>query len=98
MSATHIMAAVETDAGPRTIRLEGRMAWALAELVQAGPVGCTPLSHPGPRWSAYVHKLRQAGIAVKTIHERHDGPFAGNHARYVLVSPVRLVLDAERAA
>ena len=98
MSAAHIMAEVDTDTGPRTIHLEGRMAWAFAQLIQAGPAGCTPLSHPGPRWSAHVHKLRQAGITIKTIHERHDGQFAGHHGRYVLVSPVRLILDDRRAA
>src|ERR1700687_3438433 len=25
---------------------------------------CTPIDHPGPRWSGYVHKLRKAGIVI----------------------------------
>jgi hypothetical protein len=37
----------------------GRVAWALGELIDAGPAGCTPIDHPGPRWSSYVHRLRR---------------------------------------
>lgn len=70
---------------------KGREAWALYELIRSGSDGCTPLSHPGPRWSAYVHKLRQAGLNIATITEIHGGPYAGHHARYVLVSKIRLI-------
>lgn len=72
----------------RTIITKGRDRWALESLMQAGPKGCTPIDHPGPRWSAYVHKLRGAGVDIETIHEQHDGPFPGRHARYVLRSSV----------
>ena len=29
----------------------GRDAWALMELHRADEAGCTPIDHPGPRWS-----------------------------------------------
>lgn len=69
----------------------GRVAWALHELVQAGEQGCTPVTHPGPRWSDYVFKLRRDGVLVETVTETHGGAFSGHHARYKLASPVRLV-------
>lgn len=76
----------------------GREAWALQQLVAAGRGGCTPLSTPGPRWSAYVHDLRhEHGLAIETVHERHEGPFAGFHARYVLRSVVKLLDNQEVA-
>ena len=84
--------------GVRVVPVKGRVAWALRHVIQAGPTGCTPITHPGPRWSAYVHKLRQAGIRVETIHETHGGPFSGHHARYVLRSKVTLREPAEVAA
>ena len=62
----------------------GRDAWALLELIKAGPKGCTPLDNPGPRWSAYVHALRfERGLQIETAHEAHRGPFHGKHARYI---------------
>jgi hypothetical protein len=67
---------------------KGRDAWALLELErEAGKRGCTPITTPGPRWSAYVFNLRGMGLIIETIHESHDGPFPGTHARYVLHSP-----------
>lgn len=66
------------------ITLTGRDAWALQALVSAGAKGTTPIDTPGPRWSAYVHNLRRAGLTIETRHERHGGPFAGTHARYIL--------------
>lgn len=82
----------EPDSSERGLPLDGRNGWALAELVQAGGKGCTPIDNPAPRWSAYVHRLRhEYGLNIKTIHEGHGGPFPGNHARYVLKSRVRLV-------
>jgi hypothetical protein len=70
---------------------KGRDAWALSELIAAGPDGCTPITHPGPRWSGYVLKLRKRGVNIETVHERHGGVFAGTHARYVLRSPVEII-------
>jgi hypothetical protein len=70
---------------------DGRAAWALAALIAAGEKGCTPIDHPGPRWSHYIHELRRAGIAIETVEERHAGPYPGRHARYVLRSAVEVV-------
>lgn len=84
----------------RELILDGRKAWALAELISAGPAGCTPIDNPAPRWSAYVHKLRhEYGLTIDTVHEPHGGDFPGTHARYVLRTPVRLASEPdERAA
>jgi hypothetical protein len=80
--------------GP-TVTVTGRNAWALNALMKAGAGGCTPIGHPGPRWSSYVHKLRRTGIAIATISEAHGGPFAGEHARYVLCSTIEVINDGE---
>ena len=80
---------VEPDGHPQTVT--GRDAWALNELVRAGESGVTPIDNPGPRWSAYVHNLRQIGVGIETLHERHGGDFAGTHARYVIRSDVTIL-------
>ena len=52
----------------RTIKPAGRDAWALGELIASGTDGCTPITHVGPRWSGYVHKLRHVySLSVETI-------------------------------
>lgn len=84
------------DKDGREISLKGRPAWAAAELFKAGPAGCTPITHPGPRWSAYVHKLRGFGLAIETIHESHRGDFPGHYARYVPHTPL-VVVEEVRA-
>lgn len=66
------------------IVVNGRTQWALDRLRAAGATGCTPIVTPGPRWAAYVHKLRRMGVEIETLHEPHDGEFPGTHARYVL--------------
>lgn len=71
--------------------LVGRGAWALEQLIDAGGAGCTPITHPGPRWSSYVHDLRTKGLSVDTLRERHGGQFPGVHARYVLNSSVEVL-------
>jgi hypothetical protein len=78
------------DTGP-VVTVRGRDAWALLELKATNDNGCTPIDHPGPRWSGYVHKLRKAGFVIETIRETHSGPFPGQHARYVLQSPVSVI-------
>ena len=84
--------------GPRQVAF-GRDAWALVELVAAGASGCTPITHPGPRWSAYVHALRhERGLSIETLNEGHGGPFAGTHARYILRSPVEILSRSDRDA
>lgn len=69
---------------PFTIEARGRDAWALDRLREAGPLGCTPITEPAPRWSAYIHNLRGLGVPIETVTEPHGGQFAGNHGRYVL--------------
>ena len=75
----------------------GRDAWALRNLVNAGERGCTPIDHPGPRWSHYTFKLRRAGVLIETIHEPHGGQFSGTHARYILRSGVTILSDSSDA-
>ena len=77
-----------TSTTTATIIVKGRDRWALESLIRAGSKGCTPIDHPGPRWSAYVFELRKLGVVIETLHEKHGGPFKGNHARYVLRSTV----------
>ena len=79
----------DTTDSARTIYLKGRDRWALECLIKAGEKGCTPIDHPGPRWSAYVHDLRhEHGLLIETVTEEHGPPFEGTHARYVLRSVV----------
>jgi hypothetical protein len=86
------------DGSIRILELAGREAWALSHLLGAGDYGCTPIDTPGPRWSDYVFKLRRRGIDIATITEPHGGPYAGNHARYVLKSKVERLSDLRVAA
>lgn len=89
MSKLSVTFRVEPDGTP--LKAVGRDAWACLALVAAGARGCTPITTPGPRWSAYVHNLRRLGLVIETIHERHDGAFPGHHARYVLRSTVAVL-------
>ena len=73
------------------------MAWTLGQLIAAGPTGCTPITHPAPRWSDYVFKLRREGVSIETIHEPHAGAYPGHHARYRLLSAVEVVEMREAA-
>lgn len=91
-----LIAKIEPDGGVHEV--VGRDAWALQNLMTAGKRGCTPIDHPGPRWSHYVFKLRRMGFVIETIHEDHGGPFAGTHARYVLHSQVTILEEMGRAA
>lgn len=68
--------------------VSGRVRWALDQLTRAGLAGCTPIDNPAPRWSAYIFDLRSMGVEIETIHEPHEGEFAGTHGRYVLRSTV----------
>lgn len=72
-----------------TIHVKGRDAWALDQLSAAGPDGCTPMDHPAPRWSAYIHNLRKLGVPIETVHEPHGGLFSGTHGRYVMHAVVQ---------
>ena len=68
------------------ITVTGRERRALEFLIAAGPTGCNPIEHPGPRWSGYVFDLRAMGLRIDTDHEGHRGDFPGHHARYRLVT------------
>lgn len=72
-----------------TVEAKGRVAWALDRLREAGPRGCTPIEQPAPRWSAYVHRLRDLGVPVETRREPHGGAFSGTHGRYILRATAR---------
>jgi hypothetical protein len=96
MAKLRILAKIMPDGGVHEV--VGRDAWALKNLMNAGKRGCTPIDHPGPRWSHYVWKLRGMGFIVETVHEDHGGPFAGTHARYVLHSDVAIIEEMGRAA
>ena len=90
MSAKFVVTARVLPDGA-AFNVPGRVGWALAELVRAGQQGCTPLRHPAPRWSSYIHRLRRDhGLVIETVTESHPGLFAGHHARYILRSPVAL--------
>lgn len=86
-----LMVRAQIGATGPVVTVRGRDAWALLELTAANDNGCTPIDNPGPRWSSYVHKLRKAGVVIETIREAHDAPFAGEHARYVLRSPITVL-------
>ncbi|WP_425439260.1 winged helix domain-containing protein [Roseovarius azorensis] len=74
---------------PFNIVVSGRDAWALERLMAAGWKGCTPICEPAPRWSAYVFNLRELGVEIETLTEKHGGEFSGWHGRYMLRSDVR---------
>lgn len=83
---------------PFNITLRGRNLWTMLQLIKAGSMGCTPIDNPAPRLSAYVHRLREMGVAIETLIEKHGGPFAGWHGRYVLLSKVEPINGSEGAA
>ena len=80
---------------PRMINLNGRLGWTVTQLAKAGPRGLTAYECPAPRWSSYVHDLRNLGIPIKTEMEPHQGPYSGRHARYRLSSSVTIELVNE---
>jgi hypothetical protein len=86
-----------SDGDPFRIAVAGRNKWALDRLRKAGREGCTPISDPAPRWSAYIHNLRRLGVEIETIHEAHAGDFPGHHARYVLRSAVSGISERGQA-
>lgn len=72
----------------------GRDAWCLEQLLRVGDRGFTSLENPAPRISHYIFKLRKAGLLIESIDEKHDGLYAGYHARYVLRSRVTVLTEA----
>ncbi|SDF82244.1 winged helix domain-containing protein [Sulfitobacter delicatus] len=77
---------------PRTLKLKGRLGWAMAHLAETGPKGVTPITRPAPRWSGYVFDLRERGVPIDTIMEPHEGSYLGQHARYVLTCDASIQL------
>jgi hypothetical protein len=75
----------------RHIKAIGRKAWMLHLLMEWGEKGVTTIEVPGARLSHYVLKLRRKGLDIDTLDERHSGPFAGSHGRYVLRSPITVL-------
>ena len=76
---------------PFTLTLKIRNKWVVDQLRNAGVKGCTPIENPTPRWSAYIQNLRNFGVKMQIVVEQHDGKFAGNHARNVLLVEAAIV-------
>jgi hypothetical protein len=78
--------------GRPAVTIKGRNARCLHTLVQGGEKGVSPaIDDPMPRWSHYVYCLRSHfGAVIETVTEKHGGPYAGTHARYVLRSRVEM--------
>ncbi|MGM9401604.1 winged helix domain-containing protein [Aliiroseovarius sp. KMU-71] len=77
-----------SDGRELEIFLCGRNRWGLERLIEAGSDGITSFQFAGVRVSAFVHYLKGIGVDIETITERHEGLFAGNHARYRLTCSV----------
>lgn len=76
---------------PHGTDVESRDQWALDRMRVSGERGCRPFTEPAPRWSAYIHSLRELGVEIETAIEPHGGEFSGHCARYILgflVAPV----------
>lgn len=84
-----------TDTGQK-LAFEGREAFTVNALIEAGDKGVRPIDRPAPRWSHYVMMLRRAGLDIETIRETHSGAFPGHHGRYVLRT--RVAVLSKRAA
>jgi len=91
MSDVTLVVRNEGEDSDSILTFTGRDAWALRELMKAKTRGVTPITHPAPRWSAYIYNLRNSGLTIETIHEAHQGAFPGTHGRYVLRSKVWVV-------
>ncbi|MBZ6079181.1 winged helix domain-containing protein [Microvirga puerhi] len=90
MSANDVVELHVSIDGGSERKFVGRYAWTLFELIHADEKGCTPIEQPAPRWSHYVFVLRQKGVVIETITEKHAGAYAGTHARYVLHGTVEI--------
>ncbi|RVD55974.1 MAG: hypothetical protein EOS30_09865 [Mesorhizobium sp.] len=83
----------------RIIKLDGRAAWMMRELVKAGKRGVTTLELPtGVRVSHFILLLRKAGFVISSPRESHGGPFPSTHSRYSLETEVTIVEDVAVAA
>jgi hypothetical protein len=88
---------VRTPLSAQPKRIHGRCAWTLRRLIKAGPNGLSSAEVPaGLRLSAYILKLRRAGIGIVTMQERHGGDFAGTHGRYRLSQSIEIVAGGDQ--
>ncbi|WP_425405844.1 winged helix domain-containing protein [Hwanghaeella sp.] len=86
---------------PRIERLEGRFAQTAEALVQNGERGVTALEIAtwALRLSHYIYVLRHRyGLVISMEREKHEGPYAGEHGRYRLHTPCRIIRDQGMAA
>lgn len=75
--------------GLDAIEVEGRIAWAIGVLHKAGNRGVSRLEHASTSLPCYVYKLRHKHkLAIRKVMEKHDGKYAGAHARYFLETPL----------
>lgn len=79
------------------ITLNGRAAWMLQKLIDAGKTGVTTLENPAPRVGHYLYSLRKKGFTISTTYEAHAGEFSGVHGRYRLESEIKVLADNTRA-
>lgn len=90
---------VRIEPDGRTVKLDGRAAWMMRELVKAGKRGVTTIElPPGIRISHYILLLRKAGFSISSPREAHGGPFPSTHSRYRLETEVTIVDDMVTAA
>ena len=83
---------VQDSATGREWRFSGREAQTLRELIRRGPAGATSGELSPLRWarrtSHYVHRLRAAGVAIRTEREEAGDAWIG---RYVLETPLSIL-------
>lgn len=72
------------DYPSRHVLIKGRERWALHQLIKADKSSCSTIDTPAPRLWAYIYALREKGLEIETIQERHGGEYPGTHGRYVL--------------
>src|SRR5215218_6385941 len=87
-----VLARFRVAGGPEQAA-HGRVAQMLATLASRGTAGVTSAQFAaGTRVSDSIHKLRHRhGIVINTARVGHGGIFAGEHAIYLLVSPVDVI-------
>jgi hypothetical protein len=92
MKKFSIVVKVEPDGQP--VRLDGRPAWMMRKLVEAGKRGVSTIDLPaGVRVAHYVFCLRRSGFVISTEHVSHGGVFASTHAVYRIESPIVILED-----
>jgi len=69
----------------------GRRAWALRELHTAGSKGVSRADNYAPALTQYVAQLKSKRFDIRTIREKHSGPYSGFHARYVLMTDIGII-------